>query len=97
MDPQQLRLFVQDKETFEKVGNVIQNASTKNINGSINFAKFYKNLGLDKLLLSKNDKKKTKNTGDFKGFSKPASIKNKKQKFGKKVLQVAYNLMPTKC
>ena len=57
---------------YEKVGNMIQNANTHNLNANIDFGRFYKTLKLDKLLL-----KGTKQNKAQKGKSVPAN--NSKQ------------------
>ena len=40
----------------DRVGNMIQNANTHNLNATINFAKFYKTIKLEKLLVKKGKK-----------------------------------------
>ncbi|TCI84449.1 T9SS outer membrane translocon Sov/SprA [Tenacibaculum sp. M341] len=84
----------------EKIGNMIQNSNKHNINASIDFKRFYKTLGLEKLLLSKGKKNKK-----VKGKKGKIAIKdNKKQvaqkfrlkknaSFGKKLLKGTYDVL----
>jgi len=81
----------QDPDIVNKIGNVIQNANTKNGNVDFNFAKLYKNLGLEKLLISKKDKKKGK-TGLLPIAPSRSQVK-KKTSLGKKIAKGVYDLV----
>ena len=76
------------------VGNNVQNANTKNINGNINFSKFYKKIGLDKLLLPK---RKGAGKGAPKlGLPTPSINNNRKIKtktFGQKLAKGVYDVI----
>ena len=43
----------QDQTILEQIGNVIQNANTHNVTGSLNFAKLYKDTKFENLFLKK--------------------------------------------
>ncbi len=77
------------------VGNMIQNANTHNLNTNIDFGRFYKVLGLDKLLLKgtrkKSVKKGTVALGAKKGTQK-AKLK-KSASFGQKVMKGFYDVL----
>ncbi|WP_298763076.1 cell surface protein SprA [uncultured Polaribacter sp.] len=83
-----------DVPYVDLVGNVIQNANTHNLNTTFNFSKFYKGLGFEKLLLTKNQRKNAKGK---KGVGLPPAPRRGKQKkklpLGKKVLKVTYDLI----
>ncbi|CAL2090197.1 T9SS translocon protein precursor SprA [Tenacibaculum sp. 190524A02b] len=79
----------------DKVGNMIQNANTHNLNTTIDFGRFYKTLKLDRLLV-----KKAKNAPIQKGsvklgannqVAKPKLKKN--AKFGQRVLKGVYDVL----
>ncbi|ARV06911.1 cell surface protein SprA [Polaribacter sp. SA4-10] len=84
----------QDQEIVSQIGNVIQNANTHNLNTTINFEKFYKGLGFEKLLLTKSQRKKAKG---LKGNGLPTAPrrinKNKKLSLGKKILKGTYDVI----
>lgn len=77
----------QDETITEKIGNVIQNANTHNINTTFSFDKIYKKVGFEKLLLTKTQRKNAK--------GKNASrIKLKKTlPVGKKILKGAWSIL----
>lgn len=50
----------QDETIAEKIGNVIQNANTHNLNTTFSFDKIYKKIGFEKLLLTKSQRKNAK-------------------------------------
>ena len=84
----------QDTSISEQIGNVVQNANTHNINTTVNFDRFYKSLGLEKLLLTKKQRKTPKG---LKGSALPPSPRsiNKKKKLplGKKILKGVYDVV----
>lgn len=61
----------------DKVGNVIQNANTHNIGLDLNFEKFYKNIGLEKLF---NKKKSNSTTRSESAIKAPNSTTSRKSK-----------------
>ena len=75
-------------------GNVIQNANTHNLNTTLSFDKIYKNLGFEKLLLTKAQRKNSKG---LKGTGLPRVPgrvnKNKKLSIGKKILKGTYDIL----
>ena len=85
----------QDPEIVNKVGNVIQNATTVNANVDVNFAKFYKNIGLEELLFSKKNKNNTtKKTATLGPPKRPGSTQIKKtDPLGKKILKGVYDVV----
>ena len=74
----------------EVVGNMIQNANTHSLNANINFGRFYKTLGLDKLLLKGTKKKPTKK-GTATAVKKVTLKKN--ASFGHKILKGTYDVL----
>lgn len=73
----------------DQVGNVIQNANTHNINTNFNFARFYKDIGLEDLFIKKNPKEKgLPNTPR----SKQVNSK-KKEKIGRKIAKGFYDIL----
>ena len=85
--------------TYEEVvGNMIQNANTHNLNANIDFERFYRNLGLNKLFAKKTAKKQAPNK---KGL-KPKNTKqvssqkvqlSKNASTGKKILKGVYDVV----
>ncbi|MGK0412282.1 MAG: cell surface protein SprA [Polaribacter sp.] len=76
----------QDETIAEKIGNVIQNANTHNLNTTFSFDKIYKKIGFEKLLLTKSQRKNAKG----KNVSR---IKLKKTlPVGKKILKGAWEV-----
>ena len=74
-----------------KVGNVIQNANTHTIGTDVDFKKFYKTIGLEKLFSKKSASSKksgAKNTANTRN-----SITKKKKTVGGKIGQGFYNLL----
>ena len=64
--------------TFEdKVGNLIQNANTHSVNAGLDFNKFYRNIGVDKLF-SKKKRATVKQKGDAKLPVKTVASRNTK-------------------
>ncbi|TYP99662.1 protein involved in gliding motility SprA [Tenacibaculum adriaticum] len=86
----------QSIDVRDKVGNMIQNANTHNINTDIDFERFYKTLGLDKLLL-KGTKKPTTKKGtvsliENKQVAQKAKLK-KNASFSQKFLKGTYDVL----
>ncbi|KGL62648.1 gliding motility protein SprA [Polaribacter sp. Hel1_85] len=83
-----------DVASVDLIGNVIQNANTHNLNTTINFDRFYKGLGFEKLLLTKSQRKKSKG---LKGSGLPRTPgrvnQKKKLSIGKKILKGTYDLL----
>ena len=77
----------QDKTIAEKIGNVIQNANTHNLNTTFSFDKIYKKIGFEKLLLTKSQRKnaKGKNTSRLKP--------KKNLPLGKKILKGTWQIL----
>ncbi|CAM1341793.1 T9SS outer membrane translocon Sov/SprA [Tenacibaculum amylolyticum] len=82
----------------DKVGNMIQNSNKHNINATLDFKRFYKTLGLEKLLLKggKKKPKPKKGTVTLGAKPKPKNQKFKLKKnasFGKKLLKGTYDVL----
>lgn len=82
----------------DKVGNMIQNSNKHSINATLDFGRFYKTLGLEKLLLKRKKKSVAKNqsrgTLVNKGQGKSQKFKLKKNaSFGKKLLKGTYDVL----
>jgi len=79
------------------VGNTIQNSNTHNINANVDFSRFYKNIGLDKMFgLQKKVSKKKKGIPLAKVDKQVADKKIKLSKnasFGKKILKGTYDVL----
>ncbi len=77
-----------------ELGNTIQNSNTHNWTGDLNMKKFYKGIGLDKLLLNKGKKKKKKKVAD-KNTVTSINAPTKPQKKKKKVTigSVTYDIL----
>ncbi|PWG05761.1 T9SS outer membrane translocon Sov/SprA [Polaribacter aquimarinus] len=76
------------------IGNVIQNANTHNLNTTINFDRFYKSLGFERLLLSKSQRKNTKGLKGNGLPPTPGRINQKKKlSIGKQILKGTYDLL----
>ena len=74
----------------DKIGNVIQNANTQTIGVDLDFNKFYKTIGIDKLLNKKNSKPEAKSSKE----SEAARNKAKKNKsVGARIGRTFYNLL----
>ncbi|WP_282071038.1 cell surface protein SprA [Polaribacter atrinae] len=83
-----------DVPSVELIGNVIQNANTHNLNTTINFDSFYKGLGFEKLLLTKNQRKSAKGEKSDNLPRTPGRVKqNKKLSIGKKILKGTYDIV----
>ncbi|CAL2058423.1 cell surface protein SprA [Tenacibaculum sp. 190524A05c] len=81
----------------DKVGNMIQNANKHTIGATIDFKRFYKTLGLEKLFLKKSKrqagaKKKGVALGSKPTKSQPIKLK-KNASFGKKLLKGTYDVL----
>jgi cell surface protein SprA len=77
----------QDQTIAEQIGNVIQNANTHNLNTTFSFDKIYKNIGFERLLLTKSQRKNAKG----KNISR---IKQKKNlPLGKEILKTTWGLL----
>ncbi len=77
----------QDQTIAEQIGNVIQNANTHNLNTTFSFDKIYKNVGFEKLLLTKQQRKLLKE-------NKNARIQPKKNlPTGKKILKLSWDVL----
>lgn len=77
----------QDETIATQIGNVIQNANTHNLNTTFSFDKIYKNVGFEKLLLTKQQRKLAKK-------NKNARIRpNKNLPTGKKILKLSWDIL----
>ncbi|SDW26884.1 protein involved in gliding motility SprA [Lutibacter oricola] len=78
----------------DQVGNVIQNANTHTWGADVDFNKFYKNIGLDKLFTKKSKASKVASKA---GTALPAmrrsSVKKKPKTLGGKIGQTFYGLL----
>ena len=85
----------QDASIIERVGNLIQNANTHNVTGSLNFAKLYKDTKFENLFLKKkNRKKSSSNSLDKSTINKQVSArKRKKEPLGRKVIRGFYDVI----
>ncbi|WP_255513222.1 cell surface protein SprA [Lutibacter sp. Hel_I_33_5] len=83
----------QDTSISDKIGNVVQNANTHNLNANINFSKFYKTIGLDKLLTKRSKKTAPKTPGLPSVPGKAKTGVKKKQKTGAKILKGLYDVI----
>ncbi len=83
-----------DVASVNLIGNTIQNANTHNLNTTINFDAFYKGLGFEKLLLTKNQRKSAKGDQGASLPRTPGRVKqNKKLSIGKKILKGTYDVL----
>ncbi|QXP63541.1 cell surface protein SprA [Polaribacter sp. HaHaR_3_91] len=83
-----------DVPSVNLIGNTIQNANTHNLNTTINFDAFYKGLGFEKLLLTKNQRKSAKGDQGTGLPRTPGRVKqNKKLSIGKKILKGTYDVL----
>lgn len=74
----------------DRIGNIIQNANTHTFGVDIDFNKFYKTVGVDKLLISKSDEDKIQNQT----MPKTVSANTKKTKtVGAKIGKGFYNVL----
>ena len=89
------RATSQDASIIERVGNLIQNANTHNVTGSLNFAKLYKDTKFENLFLKKkNRKKSSSNSLDKSTINKQVSArKRKKEPLGRKVIKGFYDVI----
>ena len=89
------RATSQDASIIERVGNLIQNANTHNVTGSLNFAKLYKDTKFENLFLKKkNRKKSSSNSLDKSTTNKQVSTrKRKKEPFVRKVIKGFYDVI----
>jgi cell surface protein SprA len=85
----------QDPSIIERVGNLIQNANTHNVTGSLNFAKLYKDTKFENLFLKKKNRKKSNpNSLDKSTTNKQVSArKRKKEPLGRKVIRGFYDVI----
>ena len=85
----------QDASIIERVGNLIQNANTHNVTGSLNFAKLYKDTKFENLFLKKKNRKKSNpNSLDKSTTNKQVSTrKRKKEPLGRKVIRGFYDVI----
>ncbi|MDY0781298.1 cell surface protein SprA [Tenacibaculum sp. IB213877] len=92
-------ILIEDGEEIsyaDKVGNMIQNANTHNLNTTIDFDRFYKVLGLDKLLLKGTKQAKTQKGTVALGGAKQPTQKPKLKKnasIGQKILKGTYDVL----
>ena len=83
-----------DVPSLTLIGNTIQNANTHNFNTTVNFDSFYKGLRFERLLLTKNQRKKTKGSRNNGFPGAPGRIsKKKKLSTGKKILKATYDIV----
>ncbi len=89
------RATSQDASIIERVGNLIQNANTHNVTGSLNFAKLYKDTKFENLFLKKKNRKKiSSNSLDKSTINKQVSArKRKKEPLGRKVIKGFYDVI----
>jgi cell surface protein SprA len=84
----------QDNDINEKIGNVIQNANTHNLNTTFSFEKLYKKFNFERFLLTKSQRKSSKG---LKGSGLPPTPRriNKKKKLplGKQILKGVYDVV----
>nr|WP_299032543.1 cell surface protein SprA [uncultured Tenacibaculum sp.] len=80
---------------IEEVGNMIQNANTHNLNTNIDFGRFYKVIGIDKLLLKGTRKQPTQQGTAVLGGSQVAQKAKLKKKatFGQKLGKGVYDAL----
>lgn len=72
----------------ERVGNMIQNANTHNLNGNLNFERLYKNLGVNNLFAKKNRRKKSsKNKASLPKLPRSVVQSKKKLSGGQKAIK----------
>ncbi len=72
----------------EKVGNLLQNANTHSLNANLNFERFYKTIGLTKLVQKNTGRQTTKNAKI--GVK---TIPKKKQTPGQKIVKGVYDVL----
>ncbi len=79
----------------DKVGNMIQNGNTHNLNTNIDFNRFYKNIKLEKLFVkgNKNTRRKTQKANGGLGRLPPAIKLKKNASIGRKILKGVYNVI----
>ncbi|REH56491.1 protein involved in gliding motility SprA [Tenacibaculum gallaicum] len=79
----------------EQVGNMIQNANTHNLNTNIDFGRFYKIVGVDKLLLKGTKKQPTQRGAATLGGNQVAQKAKLKKKatFGQKLGKGVYDVL----
>lgn len=83
-----------DVAYVDLVGNVIQNSNTHNLNTTFTFEKFYKSLGFEKLLLSKNRRKNAKGVPGNGLPPAPGRTNTKKKlSLGKQLLKGVYDVV----
>ncbi|QNM87137.1 cell surface protein SprA [Polaribacter pectinis] len=84
----------QDQTVVDKIGNVIQNANTHNLNTTLSLEQFYKSLGFEKLLLTKTQRKNSKGLNSSGLPPTPGRVKQKKTlSLGKKILKGVYDVV----
>ena len=85
----------QDATIVERVGNLIQNANTHNVTGSLNFAKLYKDTKFESLFLKKKNRKKSGPVSlqTPKSPSQVSERKRKNEPIGRKVVKGFYDLI----
>ena len=84
----------QDSSINDRIGNVIQNANTHNINTTFSFEKWYEKLGFEKLLLTKAQRKRNRELNSSGGARTPVRRnKNKKLPLGKQILKGVYDVV----
>ncbi|NVJ88010.1 MAG: cell surface protein SprA [Flavobacteriaceae bacterium] len=77
----------QDQTIVERIGNVIQNANTHNLNTTWSFEKIYRAINFDKLLLTKTQRENA-NSGN-----RSRITPNKKLPIGKKILKGFWDVL----
>ena len=81
-----------DVPSVELIGNVIQNANTHNLNTTLNFGKFYKELGVEKWLQTKRVRLNKIDTIQNKKYRRVPYPK-KKAPISKKILKGVYDVV----
>jgi len=67
------------KSYVEQIGNTIQNANTHNLSADLNMKKFYKEIGLNKLIRSKKQKKRAQEARERKRKEREEKKESKKE------------------
>ncbi len=84
----------QDNSINDRIGNVIQNANTHNLNTTFTFEKFYKKLNFERFLLTKSQRNNSRSKNSLGKPQTPRRInKNKKLPVGKQILKGVYDFV----
>ncbi len=77
----------QDRTIVDQIGNVIQNANTHNFNANFSFDNLYKNIGFEKLLLTKAQRKSARDR-NLRRVRVPSNLP-----VGKKIMKGAWQVL----